>query len=116
MAKEACPNIEVLYVSADEVTELRKQLEKLWADEEPQPIPDIRSAHYFKCFSESELQMSVTSPFLPELQEDIQYTKASIFKKMNQLKVPTSGRQTTDDQGDSLSASAGRPTIMQLIL
>jgi hypothetical protein len=81
VAREACPNIIVLYVSSQEIEKVRDELNKLWENDMPLPIPDTRSAHYFRPCSDHELEISAVSPFLSEVEAQIEYRKAPIFRR-----------------------------------
>ena len=63
VAKEACPNITILFVDAAHVATTRQELESLWERSQPQSIPNTRQAHYFKPISASSMQVGPVSPF-----------------------------------------------------
>ena len=51
VAKEACPNVTILFIDAAQVATTRQELESLWQHNRPQRIPNTRQAHYFKLIS-----------------------------------------------------------------
>ena len=46
VAKEACPNVRILFIDAAQVATTRQELESLWEQNRPQSIPNTRQAHY----------------------------------------------------------------------
>ena len=63
VAKEACPNVTIVFIDAAQVATTRQELESLWAQNRPQRIPNTRQAHYFKPTSPSSMQVGPVSPF-----------------------------------------------------
>ena len=62
-AASACQNIKILFVSSDQVQEIRQELDSSWQADMPRNIADIRSYHYFRKSSTTALEMAVVSPF-----------------------------------------------------
>ena len=46
VAKEACPNVRILFIDAAQVATTHQELESLWEQNRPQSIPNTRQAHY----------------------------------------------------------------------
>lgn len=63
-AQIACPNVCILYVKSQEVTDVRVELEVLWTRNEPRRIPSTHELHYVKANSDSYVDVSEISPFL----------------------------------------------------
>jgi len=46
VAREACPNVSVLFVGKSEVEEVKVKLEKNWAENMPKVIPDTHGTRH----------------------------------------------------------------------
>ena len=64
VAEKACPNVKVIYVTSNEVAQVRKELDELWDEHKPAFIPQLRFHHYLHTTQGSlELQAEIVSPF-----------------------------------------------------
>lgn len=66
-AREACPGITILHLKKVDIDIVRAELEKQWNENPPLSIKDTHSLHYIKPVSSTDVEVSLVSPFLPEI-------------------------------------------------
>lgn len=82
VAKEACPNIAIIYVTKEAINQVRVEFEHLWSGNEPRNIPNIRQSHFFRKMSSSstELEKSALTPYFEEVRESTTFDSVHIFR------------------------------------
>lgn len=53
VASTACPGINILFVSNEEVQAVMKELDEVWSEKAPKTIPNTRKYHFFKAINAS---------------------------------------------------------------
>jgi hypothetical protein len=77
VAKEACPNINVIVVGVDEVSKCKSSLETMWQSSPPSAIRQTHSMHYARAHTAHVLEVGDISPFIEGTA--VNFSKARIF-------------------------------------
>lgn len=88
VAEKACPNIRVIYVSKEAISEVEKELQVLWDNDEPHNIANIRNAHFFRKQSPTTLVKSAVTPYFSELHEQVTFDSVVIFDTKPAVPIP----------------------------
>lgn len=97
VAKESCPNINIIYVESQDVSASKSMLEKAWNDNPPRAIPHTHSMHYARSYSSCVIEVSDISPFLETQQPE--FRQACIFSNV-ELGEPSVMVETAPESDD----------------
>lgn len=100
VASESCPNISVLYVDSHEVSEVKNEVEGIWATNEA--IPKIRGNHYFCGSSDGIILSSPISAFNHSFQISETTESASVIQSDEAIPFC----ETPEDEGISADVLA----------
>lgn len=77
LAKEACPNIVILYLSAADMESDRNALQTRWNENQPRRIPNTQKMHYVRKAGKRSVETSFVSPFSSDV--TLTFTKTELF-------------------------------------
>lgn len=66
-AKDACPNINVLFLSSDDMSCDRTILSEKWDATQPKSIPNLHKIHYVRASNPQVVAISSISPFMDNI-------------------------------------------------
>lgn len=76
-AKHACPNINVLFLSSDDMSCDRTILSEKWNAAQPKPIPNLHKIHYVRASNPQVVAVSAISPFMDNI--SVSFTEVAMF-------------------------------------
>ncbi|KAJ4429173.1 hypothetical protein ANN_26176 [Periplaneta americana] len=76
-AKHACPNINVLFLSSDDMSYDRTILSEKWNAAQPKPIPNLHKIHYVRASNPQVVAVSAISPFMDNI--SVSFTEVAMF-------------------------------------